>query len=206
MLLSICISLFVFTFEIYSQKVQPSKLVGESEDGRENNVDDKSANTYGFLKPGALNMARRMAKAQRKSGNVVEKQQSDASCLSEFNPMDESTFNDVLQSWTAAYLDVAAQVAAAQSSGANHASGSESLPTQRSTHTETAAEWNDKMRASRAIFASSHSQLEDSNSSSVADEDKPGEVPWDALRNKDWNFMYHNKASEQTPVTEGAET
>lgn len=202
---------FAFTFEIYAGKSSSNKLQSELPSDEQAN-----ANTYGFLKRGALrhlshDMISESASAHR------PKAQSDQSCLSEFNPMSEADLGSVLESWTSVYLDLAGQVTAAQNEnkqvnaeqvqGPSSASHNGQVLAEHSqglfsaSHAETASEYMDMNQARKAVLAAS-SPPEDTG---VADDDdsEPGSVPWDALKKTSdggWGMLKRQLYSSSTPV------
>jgi hypothetical protein len=177
---------FAFTFEIYAEKSSSKGLESDM-------ADDQQANSYGFLKKGALQHLSRQPVSESTSLQQP-KTQSDQHCLSEFNPMSESVLTQTLESWSSAYLDLAGQVAAAQK-GNMHLSAPvhEEHPKSATSasHAETASEYMDMNQAREAVLAQPPSPEE---SGSVDDDDsEPGSVPWDALKNTNssWGFMNH---------------
>lgn len=173
---------FAFTFEIYAENANTERF--------QSDISDDQEKAYGFLKKGALqHLSHEAISASSQKSEV----QSDQSCLSEFNPLTETGLDDVLQSWTSVYLDLAGQVAAAQketvqnhlvqSQDQSSAAHTESAPqgVSPALHAATAAEYIDMNRVRESVLTAPRSQ-EDVNG--VDDEDsEPGAVPWDALKN-----------------------
>lgn len=102
---------FAFTWEIYTDSGHVGKFAADAEEDRKagrkgSNGRDDWAN---FKVPSLKDMVPPPARSSDFSSDP------DESCLGRFNPLTEGALNNVLDTWTKAYLDIANRVAAVSS-------------------------------------------------------------------------------------------
>lgn len=108
---------FAFTWEIYTDATHEAKFHAEA-------ADDKAAGRKGsngrdfWGHFSGHEFAREMQRTAPASSSSSDQ---DESCMGRFNPLNEAALNEVLDTWTSAYLDVANQVAAISTLGGHGA-------------------------------------------------------------------------------------